>query len=134
MESKRVLYELGHWSEAYMAQRASEITNFFCWECKKEIHGISMYEHWSKCNPEFFINLNKHKGRRVGYVKQTGRSGFDPDGISPELQQGVLHAEPEEDRGALLEDSSREDVRKEPEPVFKIFRRLQDDFKDSKDP
>lgn len=127
---KRELYELGHWSEAWMAERASQNTHFFCWVCKKEIHNISMYEHFSICCPKFFGRLNKYRGRRFSYVKQGGRSGFDPNGISPALQGEVLCAEPEEDIGPLFKDLRGENVKKEPEPISSVIGRLQDDRTD----
>jgi len=128
----RLAFELGRWSEAYMAQRASEITNFHCIRCKKDFHGISMYEHWSTCAPDFFRGLSKHKKRRVGYAKQGGFSAFDPDGISPELQQDVVLSKPGEDQGSLFEDSRSKYVKQEPEPVSKIIGRLKNDSKDTK--
>jgi hypothetical protein len=159
MLDERLVYVMGNWSRSGMSKRAQgnvdkegKILSFFCWVCKKEIHGQLMYEHFSVCCPDFFKRISKPGGARkkqkyslikkdgsivkktrlveVGYVEQTGRSGFDPDGISPELQQGVLHAESEENSGASMEDSSRENVSKEPEQVFKIFRRLQDGHTD----
>lgn len=125
---KRELFELGHWGEAWMAKRASENTHFFCWVCKKEIHNISMYEHFSICCPKFFGRLNKYRKRRFSYVKQRGRSAFDPNGISPALQGEVLQAESEEDTGTLFKDLWGENVKKDPEPVSKIIRGLQDDI------
>lgn len=143
-----LIYLLGRWSKAYMAEKASKITNFFCWKCKKQIHGISMYEHWSLCSPVFFKGIKKPKDKQleqqytlmlrdgsvekgtrkveVGYVEQGGRSGFDPNGISPELQGEVVLSKPGEDRGPLFENSRSEDVKQEPEPVSKVIRGIQD--------
>jgi len=146
---ERLIYELGDWSEAYMAQRASEITNFHCGRCKQDFHGISMYEHFSTCSPRYFKRLSKPKDKKleqkciikqtdgsigkgtrkveVGYVEQTGRSGFDPDGISPALHKEVLHAESEEDSGALLEDPRGKNVREDPQSYFEILRGFRND-------
>ena len=131
---KRELYELGHWSEAYMAQRASEITDFHCLRCKHDFHGISMYEHFATCSPIFFKSLNKHKERRFGHVKQTGRSGFDPYGISSELQDEVLQAESKEDSGVMLEDPRSENVREDPQSYFEILRGFRNGQKDKEAP
>jgi hypothetical protein len=163
MADEELVYEMGNWSFRGMAKRAQKnvdkkgnILSFFCWVCKENINGQLMYEHFAKCCPVFFKSISKPGGAtkeqkynlvkkdgsivqqirivEVGYVKQTGRSGFDPDGISPELQQGVLHAESEEDSGARMEDSSRQNVSKEPEPLLKIVRRFQDDYKNPEAP
>lgn len=52
---------LNHWWAGYMRRRASEIFNFHCIVCRSEIKGVSMYEHWKKCSPEFFLKISMMK-------------------------------------------------------------------------
>jgi len=155
MERQELIYELGRWSEAYFAKRSSEITSFFCWKCKREFHGVSMYEHFGTCCPKYFKRLSRPEDKKlrqeyldrdlfgnvikktrkveVDHVEQRGRGGFDPDGISPVLPGEVLQAEPREDIGAFIEDSWGENVPKEPESISKEIGRFQDDRKNQKD-
>lgn len=146
MEKKKLIYELGRWSDAYFARRSSEITHFFCWKCKRSIHGISMYEHLSKCSPAFFKRISKPKDKKmvqqffgkvedgswgkltrkveVDYAEQTSRSDFDLDGVSSTLQDEVLQTKPEEDSGAYVEDSWDKGFSSKPEPVSKVIGRI----------
>lgn len=130
----KVVYVLGRWSEGSALKGASKLFHFFCWVCKKDIHDGSLYEHWFTCSPDFLKELTKHRRRRVDYVEQRGRGGFDPDGISPALQNEVLYAKSEEDSGSCMDDSRGENVGKEPESVSKVVRRLQDYRQNKKAP
>ena len=163
MSDEGLIYELGNWSASGMAKRAQmnvddegKILSFFCWVCKKNIDGQLMYEHFSECCPDFFKSISKPGGGRkkqkyslikkdgsivpksrlveVGYVEQTGRSASDPDGISPELHKEVLHAESEEDSGALLEDPRGKNVREDPQSYFEILRGFRNGQKDKETP
>ena len=116
MVDKRMVYELEHWSEMYMAQRASKIIDFYCPRCKKDFHGTSMYEHWSICSPKFFKGLSQHKKRRFGYVKQEPSGYLDALGPSPEPQQAVLFPIPGENSKIGQSNIQNQHVEEDPEP------------------
>ena len=113
-----LVYELGHWGPRFLLESSARHTDFYCAKCRKEIHGVSMYEHFKTCSPGFVEGLYLSKGLEVGRVKQRGSVDSHLIGDSKETQEGVLLSEPGEVGGVVREVLRDFNIEEAPESGF----------------
>jgi hypothetical protein len=132
MDSEKIMYKLGYWSPKYILDLSAKLIDFYCFKCGKHIHGMTAYEHFMTCCPEFIEKLNSGRKRRFGHVKQKRSDYLRTFGPSEESQQALLFPESKNNPKAVKEILQSDDFEKALEPAPKEFRRRRHSGKDSK--
>ena len=122
MEEKQVIYELGHWAPKYVLGLAHRLISFYCLSCRKDISGMTAYEHFLTCCPKFIEELEKNRRKDIDYVKQDGSDYLRTFGPSEEPQKTLLFPEPKNDPKAIREILSSEDFKETLEQASQGFR------------
>ena len=122
MDDKQIIYELGHWAPKYILELSARLINFYCLKCKKDIYGMTAYEHFMTCCPEFIKELTENRGKDLDYVEQKRSDYLCTFGPSEEPQQDLLFPEPGNDLMSFKEVLSSVDFKEALEPPSKKYR------------
>jgi len=122
METAKVIFELGHWSPRYMLGLSARLIEFYCFKCRKDIHGMTAYEHFNICCPEFIDKLNRGRKVSLGHIKQARSDYLRTFGPCKIPQQDILFPESRNDPETIKEILSSDDFKEALEPDSKDFR------------
>jgi hypothetical protein len=122
MDDKQMIYELGHWAPKYILELSARLIDFYCFKCRKDIYGMTAYEHFMICCPEFIKELTENRGKDLDYVEQKRSDYLRTFGPSEEPQKDLLFPEPGNDLMSFKEVLSGVDFKEALEPASKKYR------------
>jgi hypothetical protein len=120
MEEEQVIYELGHWEPKYVLGLMGRLIEFHCFKCKKDLKGITAYEHFSTCCPSLIKELNERKEEEYGSFTTKRGNRSDAVGDSEKPQKDVLFSKPVHISQIMQEVLPGFDFKEAPEPSAEV--------------